>query len=160
MRQITPYVRTIALCVFSNHGKILVTRLYDPSRDLVFYRPTGGGIEFGERAEVALAREIREELGAEIKEPELIDVLENIFVYDDKRGHEIIFVFDARFADESLYSRDRLEGHEDNPVVAPPGEEQSGPNAYTAEWVSLDYFESAAEPLYPDGLLELLEKRR
>ncbi len=160
MRQLTPRPRTIALCVFSDRDKILAARLYDPTRDLVFYRPACGGIEFGERAEAAIAREIQEELGAEIKDPKLLGVLENIFMFDNKKGHEIVFVFDARFADESIYARGRIEGREDGIVIAPPGEEQSSPEAYTAEWVPLDYFKSAAEPLYPDGLLELLENGR
>jgi hypothetical protein len=45
--------------VFSDRDKILVARLYDPTRDLVFYRPASGRIEFGERAEAAIAKKFR-----------------------------------------------------------------------------------------------------
>lgn len=58
-------VRPIALCVFRDESdRILVLEGYDPTRALTFYRRLGGGIEFGERSQDTVAREIREELGA------------------------------------------------------------------------------------------------
>ncbi len=59
-------IRPLALCLFRNSGRILVFEGYDPLKQQTFYRPLGGGIEFGERAEDAVRREIREEIRAEI----------------------------------------------------------------------------------------------
>jgi ADP-ribose pyrophosphatase YjhB (NUDIX family) len=69
-----------------------------------FYRPLGGGIEFGETAEEALRRELREELDVELGTARLIGVLENLFRFRGVPGHEIVFVFDAVVADPGFYS--------------------------------------------------------
>jgi hypothetical protein len=41
-------IRPLAICVFSQNGKILVCEGYDATTSDTFYRPLGGGIEFGE----------------------------------------------------------------------------------------------------------------
>ena len=60
---------------------------------LVGRRPPGGGIEFMESAEVAVAREFEEELGWRIVEPQLLEICENLFEHDGRPGHEIVFIF-------------------------------------------------------------------
>ena len=47
-------------------GKILALAGHDPIKNEVFYRPLGGGIEFGEYAAQTIARELQEEIGAEV----------------------------------------------------------------------------------------------
>jgi len=42
------HIRSIAICVFRHKNHILVAEGYDPVKDEYFYRPLGGGIEFGE----------------------------------------------------------------------------------------------------------------
>src|SRR5213078_1110596 len=74
----------------------------------------GGGIEYGESSRAAIVREIREEVGVEIEHLQLLGVLENIFTYEGQTGHEIVFVFDAEFADKSLYERAELDGQEES----------------------------------------------
>ena len=60
-------IRALAICVFRHNGRILVAEGVDPCKGgQVFYRPLGGGIEFGEYAKQTLVRELREELDAEI----------------------------------------------------------------------------------------------
>ena len=59
-------IRTIVLGIFLHEDRLLVFRGDDPARDVVFYRPLGGGVEFGERSADAFVREMREELGAEL----------------------------------------------------------------------------------------------
>jgi hypothetical protein len=48
---------------------------------------------------------IREELAFEIGDPVQLGVLENRFEYRGKPGLEIVFVFDASFADRSAYDK-------------------------------------------------------
>lgn len=143
-----PRIRTIALCVFRNADRILVSHGYDSVKRERFLRPLGGGVEFGERAADALRREIREEVGAEIGPPELLGVLQNVFTYAGSPGHEIVFVFDARFRDASFYEKEEIAFVE-------------GDRERAATWQPLDAVD-AGPPLYPDGLLSLLleQKRR
>jgi len=138
-------IRALAICVFSNNGRILAAEGYDSVKKQTFYRPLGGMIEFGEPAEEALRREIGEEIAAEIASPRLQGVTENIFVYEGEPGHEIVFVFDAEFVDRSLYEREVIEGDEFG-------------QRFKAVWKKLGEF-SAETPLYPDGLLELLQQK-
>jgi ADP-ribose pyrophosphatase YjhB (NUDIX family) len=137
-------IRLLAIAVFRVGDRILVARGTDPATGAVFYRPLGGGVEFGERAAAALAREIREELGAEIDAPHLLGVLENVFDYAGRARHEVVFVFDARFRDPALYARGELA------VVEP------GVGWEPARWVALGEFAAGAARLVPDGLLALL----
>jgi len=143
------HIRVLALGVFLNDGRILVSEGYDEVKDEHFYRPLGGGVKFGETSEQALRREIQEELNAAIESPVLLHVFENIFVYRGKPGHEIIFLYDAGFKDKSLYQKKVL--------AAIEGERDE--IHFEAQWKSLTELRRKAIPLYPGGLLELLEKR-
>ena len=75
----------------------------------------------------------------------LLGTLENIFTLDGETGHEIVWVYDAEFVDESLYERD-LDGMEDTV------------GSFKAYWKPLDAFEprGGGQRLVPEGLLELL----
>src|SRR5512141_3072532 len=89
-------IRALAICVFRNNNRILVFKGYDPTKDQTFYRPLGGGIEFGETSEETVHREIKEELGEEVTDLKYLGTLENIFVFNAKPGHEIVQVYDGR----------------------------------------------------------------
>lgn len=138
-------VRPVALCVFRGDDRILVLEGYDPTREQTFYRPLGGGIEFGERSQDTAAREIREELGLDVLDLEFLGTLESVFTFDGLPGHEIALVYEGAFLDQSAYRQPYLLGAE--PGGAP----------ITAVWKPLDDFRSGASILYPDGLLELLD---
>jgi ADP-ribose pyrophosphatase YjhB (NUDIX family) len=144
--KVTGFIRTIAICVFRNGGRILVGDAYDPTKDKVFYRPPGGAIKFGEPSVVALRREMKEELGVEIREPRLLGVLENLFTYDGEQGREIVFVYDAELGDASLYEVPRFDARESN------GE------TFNAIWLDMDSVGPETPPVYPDGLIDLLRK--
>lgn len=136
-------VRPVAICVFRHEGKILVARGHDPHRNGAYLRPLGGGIEFGESGAQTLARELKEELGAEIAEVRLIGALENRFKIGNEPRHEIVLVFDARFEDPSFYTREVIRGKE------------SDGTDFSAIWHRPE--ETRADcPLYPEGLKELL----
>jgi ADP-ribose pyrophosphatase YjhB (NUDIX family) len=136
-----PSIRPIALVVPRRGDDLLVVEYHDETRNETFHRPLGGGIEFGETAEAAVRREMREEIGAELADVRLLGVLENIFHGFGRDGHEIAFIFDCRLADGSLYERDLLGEILDDPGIPvlwrPP---------------------HAGEPLYPAGLAAMLER--
>lgn len=137
-------IRPLAICVFRrDDGCILAAPGFDTVKQQRFYRPLGGEIEFGERAEEAVRREIREEIGAEIEDVRLLMVSENIFTFLGAEGHELVWSFEARFKDASFYERKVVECLE-------------GEAAFEAHWVPLEAFERGDFPLFPDGLLEAL----
>jgi 8-oxo-dGTP diphosphatase len=59
----------------------------------------GGHAEPGERIELALIREIAEELGTEARITALLAVIENRWSDEDGTHHELNLVFDATIAD-------------------------------------------------------------
>lgn len=138
-----PHIRAIAICLFLDEGRVLVNEAHDPVKGLNFCRPLGGGIEFGETGAEAVAREIREEIGAEVSGICYLGTLENIFNYLGEPGHEIVLVYDAKLIDASLYKRATVSGVE------------SDGQPFVASWLSLDAF-GPDLPLFPDGLIELL----
>ena len=140
-------IRPIAVCVFRNEDKIFTTEYYDPSRRLTFYRPLGGAIKFGEYARECIIREIREELEAEIKDLAYIGMIENIFTYDNKPGHEIVLVYEANFVDSRLYKVESVRCRDDD------GE-------FVAVWKPIGDFRAGKAPLYPEGLLDVLDKMK
>lgn len=105
-------IRALVLCLFRNGDRILVARDRDSVKQSDYYRPVGGGIEFGETSRDALIREMREELGAEIEQLEWLGTLENIFTLEGELGHEIVLIYDAKFGDRTLYTQPTLTGSE------------------------------------------------
>ena len=140
-----PHIRPLAICIFSHNGKILVSEEYDPSKGETFYRPLGGGIEFGEHSTEAIHRELKEEIGAEVKDLVYLGTLENIYVFNGEPGHEIVQVYYGALTDSGLYEQVVISGYE--PVLNLP---------MKVIWKSLDEFGPGKSILYPDGLLELL----
>ena len=57
----------------------------------------GGRVEYGENAVEALARELREELGEEVKVGRLLLVADNLFEIDSDRFQEITLYFIIEF---------------------------------------------------------------
>jgi len=136
-------IRPLALGIVWRSNELLVFEGYDHVKGETYYRPLGGGIEFGERSQETLRREFREELGAELVGVRYLATLENIFTCNGERGHEIVLLYEATLADLSFYGRETFEVHEENETL-------------TAHWMPLCDFQADGPPLYPDGLLELL----
>ena len=61
----------------------------------------GGRVEYGENAVEALARELREELGEDVKIGRLLLVADNLFEIDGDRFQEISLYFLIEFGPES-----------------------------------------------------------
>ncbi|NER78781.1 MAG: NUDIX hydrolase [Leptolyngbya sp. SIO1D8] len=138
-----PRIRPIAICLFRQGDRILIHEGVDTVKGIRFARPLGGGIDFGENSREAIVREIREELGAAIKDVEQLGILESIYLYEGEPGHEIVFVYDAHFIDESLYEQPTLMG-------------QEGDQIFEAYWRSLDEIRGTSLVLVPEGLWQFL----
>jgi 8-oxo-dGTP pyrophosphatase MutT (NUDIX family) len=139
-------VRAIAVCVVRDGGRTFVAEGRDSARRLTFYRPLGGTIEFGERGIECAAREVLEESGSEVVDLIYLGTLENIFTYEGRPGHEIVLVYEGRFADERMYGLDELMCKE-------------GDVEFRAVWKRFDEFDPESAPLYPEGLIQLLDAR-
>ena len=139
-------IRPIAICIFSKNNKILVFEGYDKVKNQTFYRPLGGGIEFGEHSSETIVREIREEIDAEISNVNLLGTFENIFTLNGKPEHEIVLVYKAELCDTKLYEQQQFEIIEENGSRS------------TAFWKPIDFFNEGLAPLYPNGLISLIEK--
>jgi ADP-ribose pyrophosphatase YjhB (NUDIX family) len=60
-----------------------------------FWTLPGGRVELGEPAADTLRREMQEEIGVEVEVGRLLWLIENFFVYEGKRWHEIAFYFEV-----------------------------------------------------------------
>lgn len=106
-----------------------------------FLRAPGGGVEFGERAEAAIHREVREELGVRIDSAELLGVVENIFDAYGRAGHEIAFVYRIRSA-----ALEELPRSKTLPVL--DSDTRVG-------WYEIATLGERHLPFYPEGCLDL-----
>lgn len=138
-------IRAVALAIFvrPHDGAVLAVRLQDRGR--TFYRPPGGGIEFGEHSRDAACREAWEELGQAVHAERLLGVVENRFEHEGIWGHEIVFNWLLRFEDESQYERAEIAVIEGNGDL------------YTAYWVHVADLLAQGTPLYPRELVAQLE---
>ena len=92
-------IRPLTIGVPRREHEIFVSELYDPSDDKQFYRPIGGGIEFGEYSTDALVREFQEELDIKVKVSDYLGTIENVFTFDDSPGHEVVLVYEIAVPD-------------------------------------------------------------
>jgi 8-oxo-dGTP pyrophosphatase MutT (NUDIX family) len=139
------HIRARAICIFRRGDTVLVAFALDPRNGSRYARTLGGAIEFGEHSADALRREIREELGAEIAKPRLLGVLENIFSIEGIDRHELVFVYDAEFADPEWNARTEIPVNE-AACVTP------------ASWVPIASLGDDGVPVYPRELPQLLRR--
>lgn len=106
--------------------------------------PIGGGVDFGETSVAAAIREVEEEIGATAVGLILLGISENIFDYNGKPGHEIVFVYEGRFADETLYQQEIVHGVESNgaPIVM--------------RWIERTALLNDELLVFPDGIKNML----
>jgi 8-oxo-dGTP pyrophosphatase MutT (NUDIX family) len=88
-----------------------------------------------------------EEIGADVGKAWYLGTLENIFVFNGERGHEIVQVYDGVLTDSGLYEQVEVEGSE-----------AEIDESFKAVWKRLDEFGEGKSILYPTGLLEMLRK--
>lgn len=140
-------IRPLAICLFSHDDKILASEEHDLAKGEIFYRPLGGGIEFGEHSSETVHRELLEEIGAHAKDLAYLGTIENIFIFNGTPGHEIMQVYDGALVESGLYEQAVISGHEAD--VGLP---------MKVIWKGLDEFGPGRSILYPDGLLELIRQ--
>lgn len=139
-------IRAKAVAVCRRDGRVLVERGYDRVADSRFYRAIGGHIDFGERAARTVVREWAEEYGLTLTDVRPLGVIENMFTYEGRPGHEIVFAFEARVEEREVYARDEIVG------IDPRGKR------HEAVWVALDALAHGPVPLSPEGLLALIAR--
>jgi ADP-ribose pyrophosphatase YjhB (NUDIX family) len=132
--------------LFRREGLILTISAQDPDKPEPHYGVPGGGVEFGETSEQALRREVREELGAEIADLDLLFVSEEILTVQGQTYHTLVFVYEGRFVDPGFYAR---------PVI--PYVEGPEPRA-KATWLPASVFVSGEKRLVPKRLIEMLQE--
>ena len=138
-------IRPTARCIFRRNNQVLLVRVYDPDFDEEpFLVPSGGGIDFGEHSSEAAVREVMEETGCEATNLKLLGLVENLFRSKVKEHHELVFIYEADFADKTLYELDEL------PIT------ESNGMKFTAYWYDIDWLKKEHIPTYPTGILNIL----
>jgi 8-oxo-dGTP diphosphatase len=98
----------IARAVIRRDDQILLARQRTKSWSFL----PGGHVEPGERVEVALVRELAEELGTEAKISGFVGVVEHGYIEDDVTHHELNLVFEVAIANgEPVSQEDHLTFH-------------------------------------------------
>lgn len=139
-------LRVLALAVVRrpDDGALLVgLHDLDAAGEPAFCRLLGGGVEFCERSDAAVRRELMEELGVPARPVRLLGTLENVFVYRGEPGHEVILNWLVEFEDPALYTVDEF-------VVT------EGDVRQTARWAQPADLAARGIPLYPEGIVELV----
>lgn len=139
-------IRPLVICLFSNNDSILVAEGYNSVSKEYYYRPIGGGIEYGELISDAFIREIQEEIKARITNLKNLGTIENIFTYNGELGHEVVMFYDATFIDTSLYETSSFDGVEDDGTI------------FKLFWKPVSEFKNGKLRLVPENLLGLIQK--
>jgi 8-oxo-dGTP pyrophosphatase MutT (NUDIX family) len=107
------------------------------------YSLPGGRCEFGEDSMTAVAREFKEETGADVKVLDKHFLIENFFIVEKVKYHEILIIHLVLFPEDSeFYKQDRFVGHEGNKKM-------------DYRWVEID--DLRKYKIKPDLLLKLIQ---
>ncbi|MDA1677188.1 NUDIX hydrolase [Bacillus cereus group sp. TH152-1LC] len=139
------YPRAKAFGLATHQGRLLVQEYH--TGDETFYRPLGGSIELGEKSAHTVIREFKEELHTEVEITHYLGCLENIFHLDGEIGHEIIQLYSLRLLGTSLYEMEIMNIQDEQTV------------SY-AKWIPITAFIQKEKVLYPDGILNYIQKKK
>ena len=134
-------IRPIVLGIVKKENKILVSEGYDKVKNEVFYRSIGGGIEFLEDSKEALKREFKEELNIDISVEEFLGIAENIFVFNGRKGHELILFYNVNIKDEDY--KEKYHIIDDNCET-------------DAMWIDINKFKNKELKIYPEQIFKYL----
>lgn len=128
--------------VIIHNGKILLHRNVNSGH----YALIGGRVEIGESSTDTIKREIKEELGKDIKITGYISTIENFFEINGSKYHEIMFVHKIEFTNEEdqkiEYTMQNIEGKE----------------YLQYEWIDLDIIDEYQ--LLPKAMKDVLKENR
>jgi len=124
-----------ALCLIENDGKLLLCKGYDSVKKETFFMIIGGTVNFGEKTEEALRREMREEVNSEIENLKFLTVVENIFTYEGKNEHEICFIYKGDLSNKEVYKKEYIKINEEG---------------LPAEWVPISDILAGEIRFYPE----------
>ncbi|MEK4251837.1 NUDIX domain-containing protein [Paenibacillus sp. FSL W7-1287] len=135
-------IRSSVCAMITRNNEILTIKKQEEENAIIFIMP-GGGQEFGETLLEALRREVREEVGASIKNEKLIFVREYIGMNHenserDRKLHIVSHIFSCEIEEEGKY---HLE----------PDQDQIG-----MEWLKIDELEKYN--FYPREVINELKK--
>ncbi len=134
-------IKVKAVCLLIQGNMVLVAdgaSMKSDIRKIVpssFYRVIGGSVNFNEKAQDAVRREVREEVGTEIQNLEFLTITENIFIYAGEPEHEVIFLYKGKLS--SVFDTNKTihvfdDGYEFDMI-----------------WVSIPEILEGGKPLYP-----------
>ncbi len=66
----------------------------------------GGHVEFGEKAEQALKRELKEEMGLETEIRQFAGIVENMFTQDGITHHEVKLIYEVSLPTKDIVSKE------------------------------------------------------
>ena len=128
--------------VIIHNGKILLHRNVNSGH----YALIGGRVEIGESSTDTIKREIKEELGKDIKITGYISTIENFFEIKGSKYHEIMFVHKIEFTNEEdqkiEYTMKNVEGKD----------------YLQYEWIDLDIIDEYQ--LLPKAMKDVLKENR
>jgi hypothetical protein len=134
-------IRIKALGLHWRGRRLLAFEVYDQEGRLKGVRPLGGSVEFGESAKDAVIREFKEEIDTNVSILAGPMVLENVFVHEGERRHEILFIFDLAFPEGACEGQERIRFQEDDGTFM------------VAAWYDPRELDVDGKPeLYPKGL--------
>ena len=134
-------IRPIVLGLAVKDNKLLVSEGFDNVKKQTFYRCLGGGIEFLEKSTDALKREFKEEINIDIVIKDLLGISENIFTYEGKNAHELVFYYNI-----NILGKDYKEEY----VV-------TDDNGQTkAVWIDINEFKNGNKILYPQEVFRYI----
>lgn len=128
--------------VIIHNNKILLHR----NKNSDHYAMIGGRVEIGENSEQTIKREVKEELGKEIKITGYVSTIENFFEMKGSKYHEIMFIYKAEFEnDEDQKIENTLQNIE-------------GKDYLQYEWIDINKIDEY--PLRPNVLKEVLKENK
>lgn len=134
-------IKPIALGIAIKNNKLLVGEGFDKVKNQTFYRCLGGGIEFLEKSSDALKREFKEEIGADIAVKNFLGISENIFTYQGKKAHELIFFYSIEISDNDYKEEYHIADEDDSGI---------------AKWIDINEFKNKNKILYPEEIFKYI----